>query len=182
MRRPVLLVLIVFLVLCGRAAGEDRPPFPEIQLLDLNGQPIILSNLLGRATVINFWATWCGPCRMELPELQHVYNDMGGEGLVVLAVNVDSPVLGGPDFQEQLHQLRPRIDEFARRMNISLPIYLVDGMTQAQMGIQTIPMTVLLDAQGRVVRIYAGFSKQGMADLRREASMMLGPQRGKGGT
>jgi thiol-disulfide isomerase/thioredoxin len=165
----------------GAASGEDLPQFPEIQLFDLSGQPTILSNVLGRATVINFWATWCAPCREELPELQHVYNDMAGKGLAVLAVDVDTPMLREGSLDEQLRGLRPRIDAFARGMNISLPIYVVDGRTQAQLGVETIPMTVLLDGKGRVVRVYAGFSQQGMGDLRKEAAAVLNPQGGKGG-
>ncbi len=64
---------------------------PSIELTDLAGQTVPLKNVLGTATVLNFWATWCGPCRMEMPELQKLSNEFGGKGFVVLAVNVDLP-------------------------------------------------------------------------------------------
>ncbi|MGE5236685.1 MAG: TlpA disulfide reductase family protein [Acidobacteriota bacterium] len=181
-RRLVILALLVILAAGGATAGSsDAVQFPPIRLFDLGGEPTQLPDILGRATVINFWATWCEPCRMELPELQRLYNEMAGQGLAVLAVDVDTPMLREETLGQQLEGLRPRIDSFTRGMNISLPVYLVDGRTQAELGINTIPMTVLLDAKGQVLRAYSGFSQEGMRDLRKEVATALARKGGKGG-
>src|SRR5512139_4044136 len=60
---------------------------PDFSLPDLDGQTVSLSDLRGQVVVLNIWATWCPPCRAEMPALQAVYADYAGQGLVVLAVN-----------------------------------------------------------------------------------------------
>ena len=72
-------------------APDQRPPFPSVNLRDRQGQVQPLSELLGEVTVLNFWATWCGPCRHELPELERLATAFRGKPLKVLAINVDSP-------------------------------------------------------------------------------------------
>ena len=165
------------------AAGEPaRQQFPAIQVTDLAGQSVDLKNLLGSATVLNFWATWCGPCRLELPELQKLYNELGGKGLVVLAVDVDLPAAPEEEgVERQLALAKPRLEDFFKRSGITLPVYLVDGKTQAGLDIEQIPLSVLLDRNGGVVRIYPGYSAESVADLRREVLGVLAERPGQGG-
>ena len=87
--------------------------------------------------MLNFWATWCGPCRVELPELQKLSNELGGKGLVVLAVDVDLPPISEEGVAQQLELVRPRIQTFLSRTGITLPVYLIDGKTQAVLGVWT---------------------------------------------
>jgi thiol-disulfide isomerase/thioredoxin len=164
------------------AAEPDRQQFPPIQVTDLTGQNVELKNLLGTATVLNFWATWCGPCRLELPELQKLYNELGGKGLVLLAVDVDLPAL--PDEEgvaQQLAVAKPRLEGFLKKTGITLPVYLVDGRTQAALGVEHIPFSILLDRNGRVVRIYPGYSAESVADLRQHVLGILAERSGQGG-
>lgn len=170
------------------AAVSAAPPatqsqkFPEIRLTDLSGQQVELSKVLGTATVIDFWATWCGPCRMELPELQKLSNEFGAKGFVVLAVDVDLPP--APDdvgVGGQLAVMKPRIESFMKATGLTLPVFLLDGPTQTMLGINQIPLSALLDRDGNVVRIYAGFSEAAMKDLRRELGGLLARPKGKGG-
>ncbi len=161
---------------------EQRPAFPEIQVTDLNGQTYDLKTFLGTATILNFWATWCGPCRMELPELQRLNNELGGKGLVILAVDVDLPASAGDDnVAAQLELIKPRIGVFLSRMGITLPVYLIDGKTQALLGVDRIPFSVLLDREGGVVRIYPGYSPESFRDLRQQAIGVLAERSAKGG-
>ncbi|MGD1146424.1 MAG: TlpA disulfide reductase family protein [Thermoanaerobaculaceae bacterium] len=163
--------------------GEPaRQEFPPIQLTDLAGQTVELRNLLGTATVLNFWATWCGPCRLELPELQKLYNELGGKGLVLLAVDVDLPALLDEEgVAQQLAAAKPRLDGFLKKTGITLPVYLVDGKTQAALGVEQIPFSILLDRKGGVVRIYPGYSAESVADLRRHVLGILAESSGQGG-
>ena len=172
--------------LAAVAAAAPPPParekFPDIRLTDLSGQEVELRNALGTATIIDFWATWCGPCRLELPELQKLSNEFGAKGLVVLAVDVDLPPapedvgVGG-----QLAVMKPRIEGFFKANDLTLPVFLLDGPTQTMLGVNQIPLSVLLDRGGNVVRVYPGFSAASMEDLRRELHGLLAERSGKGG-
>jgi thiol-disulfide isomerase/thioredoxin len=126
-----------------------------------------LKAALGRVTVLNFWATWCGPCRTELPELQELYNELAGKGVVVLAINVDSP--------------RQHVAPFLKRNNLSLPVFFLEPETEASLGLRSLPTTVLLDADGKVVNVWGGYSEESMRDLRGQAEGLLAQPRGRGG-
>ena len=77
-------------------------PAPDFQLQSLDGETISLSGLQGSPVVINFWATWCGPCRMEMPFIQQLFNDpeWSEQGLVILAVNLGEPASAVREFME----------------------------------------------------------------------------------
>jgi thiol-disulfide isomerase/thioredoxin len=167
--RVTTLLVAFLLVVSGMAAAApaERPDFPEIQLEDLNGQVYQLKDFLGTVTLLNFWATWCGPCRQELPELQKIYNQLGSKGFVVLAVAVDTP--------------REQVKPFLQRMGLTLPAMLVDKETQASLGVGRIPMSVLLDRNGKVAQIYPGYAPQMMEDVRTRAEELLAEKRASGG-
>lgn len=172
----------LFAAALASAAEPARPEFPSIELTDLSGQTVPLKNVLGTATVLNFWATWCGPCRQEMPELQKLSNELGGKGFVVLAVDVDLPP--APDdvgAGGELAVLKPRIEGFLQRSGITLPVFVVDGKTQMALGINQIPFSVLLDRDGGVVRVYPGYSPESVQDMRRQLLGLLAERSGKGG-
>lgn len=168
MRKTILFATIgVFLAASVALAATERPKFPAIQLSDVNGQVYQLQDFMGAVTVLNFWASWCGPCRQELPELQKLYNELGTKGLVVLAIAVDTP--------------KQQVKPFLERLGVTLPAMLVDRETQASLGVSRIPFTVLLDREGRVVQIYPGYAPSVMDDLRERAGALLAPPRHQGG-
>ncbi len=168
-------VLVFWLVMAALAAAVEtraadaapRVDFPDIELYDLQGNPYKLSDFRGTVVVLNFWATWCGPCRMELPELQKLYNELGGKGLMVLAVSVD--------------EYRQLVPSFIQRMKLTVPVYFVDPATERSLGIGTIPFTLVLDKEGKAVRAYPGYSQAGMRDLKKLAVELLAEKRGRGG-
>ena len=181
-RRPFLAPVFATLVAVSAAADPARQAFPEIQLTDLAGQSTGLKELRGRATVLNFWATWCGPCRIELPELQKVLNELGGKGLVVLAVNVDlPPAQDEAVFAQEFAAAKPRLEAFLSASNVTLPVFLADGKSQEMLDLERIPLTVILDGDGGVVRVYAGYSPAGMKDLREQVLKILAGSPKQGG-
>lgn len=147
---------------------DQRSPFPAVSLRDRLGQIRPMAELLGEVTILNFWATWCGPCRLELPELEKLQAEFKGKSLQVLAINVDSP--------------RAAVDAFIANTGLRLPVYFMDERTQSSLGIDKIPFTVLLDEEGRVVRVYPGYSKEGMRDLKEQVGVLLGQRGGRKGT
>ncbi len=156
------LVLATSLAFAGveSAPTPPRTPFPDIGIADLQGQVHSLKSFRGAVTILNFWATWCGPCKWELPELQRLSNELGAKGLVVLALNVDDPP--------------SRVQRFIEYAKLTLPVFLIDARTQGGLGIDRIPFTVLLDREGYAVRAYAGYSEEAMKDLREQAGALLG--------
>jgi thiol-disulfide isomerase/thioredoxin len=158
------------LLLLTASAGiceSEKQVFPAIDLIDANGEAHSVKSYFGAATVLTFWATWCGPCRIELPELQRLYNELAGKGFAVVAINVDSP--------KQL------VEPFMKAVNLTMPVAFVDPETEIKLGIDRVPFSVLLDREGRVVMIYEGYSKEAMEDLRQRTRSLLAEHRGRGG-
>ncbi len=111
-------------------------PAPALQALDMQGKTWTLSELRGRAVLLNFWATWCPPCRAEMPSLQQLAEIYGPEQLLVLAVNVGE----GPR----------RIAQYLQASGLNLTV-LLDPKSEISKawGASVLPTTVLIDAEGR---------------------------------
>jgi cytochrome c biogenesis protein CcmG/thiol:disulfide interchange protein DsbE len=121
---------------------------PTFQLPDLNGQNVSVQDLRGKPVLVNFWASWCGPCVYEMPYIQEVYDKWSGDGLVVLAINIG----------ESLSQAR----EFMESSQLSFPVLLdKDGKVAEQYNVRGIPMSVFIDREGiiRAMKIGAFPSK-----------------------
>ncbi|HZU06784.1 MAG TPA: TlpA disulfide reductase family protein [Chloroflexota bacterium] len=89
-----LLALLAIAVACGQPAAAARlgSPAPDFALQNVDGTTVRLSELRGKPVVVNFWATWCAPCREEMPAMQEVYEQYRDRGLVILAVNMEEDV------------------------------------------------------------------------------------------
>lgn len=109
---------------------------PPFQALDTLGKTWRLDELKGRAVLINFWASWCEPCRAEMPTLQQISDLYGPDKLLVLALN----------FKEH----PTRAIQFAASTGLSLPVLLdPQGVTARAWGVKVFPTTVLIDRHGR---------------------------------
>ena len=133
-------------------AGE---PAPALQAIDLAGKTWRLADLRGRAVLVNFWATWCPPCRAEMPSLQDMAAIYGPDKIVVLAIN----------FKES----RNTAARFAQASALSLPVLLdPDGSIARQWGARVFPTTVLIDSTGQPrqrIRGEVEWSSQGAEQL-----------------
>jgi len=123
----------------GEAAYAVSPwqgAVPPLQAVDTQGKAWRLSDLRGRAVLLNFWASWCEPCRAEMPTLQQIADFYGSDKLLVLAIN----------FKEH----PTRAIQFAASTGLSLPVLLdPQGQTARAWGVKVFPTTVLVDRQGR---------------------------------
>ena len=120
--------------------GHSAPDF-TVQTLD--GEVVQLSDLQGKAVVLNFWATWCPPCRAEMPELQAAYDSYAAGGLVVLGVNQ------GED--------RATVETFLTQRNLTFPVALdVQGDVSRLYQVNSLPTTFFIDRDGVIREIVIG--------------------------
>ena len=111
-------------------------PVSSLGLVDTTGKTWQLPDLQGRAVLLNFWASWCEPCRAEMPTLQQVADLYGPDKLLVLAIN----------FKESA----ARALQFAKTTGVSLPVLLdAAGRVAGQWGVKVFPTTLMLDNRGR---------------------------------
>lgn len=122
-------------------ALQSGAPAPDFALVLEDGRHLSLSDLQGRPVVLNFWATWCGPCRLEMPELMRMAVD--DPDLVLLAVNV----------QETLDAVAPFADDFA----MTIPVVLdSEGRLKERYAVRGMPTTYFIDREGAIAGIYSG--------------------------
>ncbi len=124
-------------------------PAPDFTLKDIHGQDVSLSAQRGKAVIVDFWATWCGPCRVAMPHLQALSQDYP-EQLVVLAVSLD---------QNPLQVVPP----FAKQMGLTFPLLADPAAAQVARqwgGVSSIPTAFLIDPQGNVVLRWVGAHKR----------------------
>ena len=146
----ILLSLTIVLTGCVSPDPENRrhehalieKPAPEFTLRDLKGNQVSLSDFKGQPVVLNFWATWCSPCRVEIPHMAALYTKYKDQGLVVLGLNTET------DYMKVKHFAEPRISYTV----------LLDGGTQAQgYDVSGIPCTYYIDREGVVQHRSVGF-------------------------
>lgn len=140
---PVLIVLVFTQSKMNASAeGNDAPDF---SITDLKGETISLSGLKGKVIIINFWATWCPPCREEIPGFLEVYDKYKDQGLVILGIALDN---GGPDV----------VNPFVKNMAITYPVAMAtQEIYQSYQPGQYIPATFIIDRTGKIKDKHVGF-------------------------
>jgi peroxiredoxin len=119
-------------------------PAPDFSLKTLEGEAVSLADFKGKPVLINFWATWCGPCRVEMPELQQAAVD-NAEGLVVIGINNTST------------DTRQLVDDFVQELGLTFPIVLdEDGQVAETYRVLGLPTTIFVDRNGVVNEIFTG--------------------------
>ncbi|HET6324302.1 MAG TPA: TlpA disulfide reductase family protein [Planctomycetaceae bacterium] len=131
--------------LVGKAA-------PDFELDMLNGDHFRLSDHKGKTVVLDFWATWCGPCLQTIPHVAQLHRDSAATGVKVVAVNLE-------ETPEQIQAL-------LKRLKLEIPVALDrDGAIAARYGVSAIPQTLIIDREGKVVRHFVGGSTHFAKDL-----------------
>ena len=158
--RLAISALMCLLLLAAGAFGQKTPvkPLPNLSLDKINGQKWNLEDNRGSVVLLNFWATWCAPCRSEIPILVSLSNTYKNEGLKVVGVSVDS---------ENVAQINKFIDDF----KIDYPIVLaVPGSLLSQQ--KAIPMSLLIDEKGVLAKKYVGAIEKSV--LEKDIKALLG--------
>jgi thiol-disulfide isomerase/thioredoxin len=136
----------------------DGPPLQvgdqpyEFALQDVNGETVALSQFIGRPILVNFWATWCGPCRIEMPELQAVSEQYKDDGFVILAL----------DQSESAEEVVAYFDELGLTFTALLD---EDNRTSRGYGIgQSLPSSIFINPEGEISVIHRGVMTRGQLD------------------
>jgi cytochrome c biogenesis protein CcmG/thiol:disulfide interchange protein DsbE len=149
--------------IAAATARGERPDAPDFTLerLDEDGK-LTLSSLEGQAVVVNFWASWCIPCKEESPDLEDLWRDKRDDGLVVVGVDTK-------DFRRDARR-------FADRFGLTFPlVYDGPGSISSDWGLTGVPETYVIDREGRVIESFVGAvnSNEDRARLRAAATRAL---------
>lgn len=138
------MTFLVLLVLAVGAHGQDKGPAPALDLKDINGRSLRLADYKGKVVLVNFWATWCPPCRTEIPELIRWQQKHGGRGMQVIGITYPPQTL-------------TEVRSFSRKAKINYPVALGTEATKALFtSSDNLPMTVVIDAEGNIRDVIEG--------------------------
>ena len=138
------------------AAGDALPTtLPDFTLGDLEGKPRSILSWPGKSMIVNFWATWCAPCRREIPLLRELQKQHGAEGFQIVGVAVD---------------IREDVIKYAQEIGIDYPILIgeqdgLDAVNKFGQGSIGFPFTVFTDNQGRIVLFHLGEIRKEQAEI-----------------
>jgi len=142
--RRIIFVLLLLAALHPLSFGQTGQKAPQLALKDLRGRDLRLSDYLGKVVLVNFWATWCPPCRAEVPDLVKMQREYKGRGLRVIGVTYP------PQTAEEVRQ-------FIRELRINYPVALGTKETKALFDqSETLPVTVVIDREGNFRELIEG--------------------------
>jgi peroxiredoxin len=147
--RPFLRSILALLLVAAAPWAVGAPlaptaPAPDFTLRTLDGQKLRLGEQRGRVVLVNFWATWCGPCRQEMPHLNKLYEKYKSSGFVLLGVNVDDDTRQAAGVADKLGVKFPVLPDADKRVS-------------RQYDLSAMPSTVLIDRDGKVRYLHRGY-------------------------
>jgi cytochrome c biogenesis protein CcmG/thiol:disulfide interchange protein DsbE len=126
------------------SSQQEFKAAPDFTLETMEGNTFTLSDQRGKVVVLNFWATWCGPCRKEIPDFMELHKEMKNNGVLFAGISLD---------KEGWEKVRP----YANEMGINYPIMVDDGSVSRQYGpIRAIPTTFIINKKGKVEYVAPG--------------------------
>jgi peroxiredoxin len=138
--------------IASEPAPEEDAIAPDFKLLNIDGVEVRLSELRGQPVLINFWATWCAPCRLEMPGMQDRFEKFADDGLQILAVNFDEPVEAVQGFSDEL--------------GLTFELLLdPGGEIQRAYRIRGYPTSFFLDPNGVIKVLHIGVMTEGQLDI-----------------
>jgi peroxiredoxin len=154
------LALCAALVALPAGAVAVGEPAPALVAPQADGEPMSLAALRGRVVYVDFWASWCGPCRQAMPAYEKLWKELGAQGLTVLGVNVDSE--------------REPANRALKQAGTTFPVVFdPKGRWPESFGLPAMPTAYLIDRKGVVRYVHAGFRSGDVAGLRARIDALL---------
>lgn len=164
--RPRLSLTLLTLLLCAFASNAiaveaERRPAPDFTLPSVpGGKPITLADYRGKVVYLDFWATWCPPCRRSFPWMDTLHERYAEDGLVIIAISIDGR--------------RKLVERFVEQMKPQfLVLHDVDGDVSKDYAISAMPTTYLIDRKGKIAITHLGFRDSGKEKIAREIEKLL---------
>jgi peroxiredoxin len=139
----ILIPLVLVSFVCAKAetsgdSGQEYPQAPEFALEDFNGNEISLSSMSGKVVFLNVWATWCGPCKREIPDFIEAYEQYKEKGLEIIGISVD--------------KISPsKVHEFTKKYKINYPVAMTTSKLNKDYGpFPVVPTTIIIDKNGKI--------------------------------
>lgn len=157
MKIKLLILLFLFTL------PELKAQFPEIYLKDLNNKQLLLSEIKGDSvTIVDFWATWCKPCLIAIPELIKIQEEFSSRGVKVIGISIDSP------------RNSSKIKPFSSARGINYPILLdTDQEMMTELNVILVPTLIVFDTKGKQVYSHEGFNHGDQDEVRQEILKLL---------
>ena len=144
MSRSIQILLVVMIAFSPAIISGQQTKAPQLELRDVYGRIVRLSDYKGKVVLINFWATWCPPCRAEMPDLIRLQREHAKQGLQIIGITYPP-------------QTKARVRRFARSLKVNYPIVLGTRQIKARFSSdETLPLTVVINRDGTVNEIISG--------------------------
>jgi thiol-disulfide isomerase/thioredoxin len=144
----------------GNVSSFKNKPAPDFALEDLRGKKVSLSSYKGKAVLINFWATWCGPCKIETPWLVELRDQYASQGFEILGISTEGDDLQPGDKEGWAHD-KAAIAKFVHEEKMQYPV-LIDGdsLSNSYGGLDAMPTSFFIDRNGTVVATQLGLTSK----------------------
>jgi thiol-disulfide isomerase/thioredoxin len=137
-------IFVLLLSCTDRVAKSGGSMAPDFTLEELGGKNVTLSDMKGKVVLLEFWATWCPPCRASIPGIERLHEKYKDKGVVVLAVSMDD---GGWD----------AVQSFVKEQGIKYTVLKGNDDVAVKYQVRSIPMLLVVDKEGKITRRYLGF-------------------------
>ncbi len=137
--------VLLFCVVCGGKTVSGHDKDKDFTLTSLEGQEYTLSKLKGNVVILDFWATWCPPCRREIPHLVAIYNKYKDKNLIVIGISAEE---------------KSTLEIFKKENNVNYPILLGNNEVFQRFGVQSIPHTLFIDRKGKIRKTQVGYADE----------------------
>ncbi|MBN1823432.1 MAG: TlpA family protein disulfide reductase [Endomicrobiales bacterium] len=137
------LVLFLFLFIAAALSAEDYPAAPDFKLVSAQGKEVALESLRGKIVFIDFWASWCPPCKASIPAVERLYGALDGKEVAVLGINIEN---------------KPEaVKRFVLEKGFSYPVLSGNSRIASEYGVSGIPAFFIINGEGNIVKKYAGY-------------------------